>query len=60
MLMAAFTPSAKADVIAYFNFEGPPTPPYPVNLQSKVPPGFFLTTMTTNYNPRQYVSSFRV
>ena len=51
MLMAAFGPSAKADLIAYFNFEGPPTPPYPVNLQSQVPPGFFLTTMTTNYNP---------
>ena len=51
MLLAAFTPRANADLIAYFNFEGPPTPPYPVNLQSKVPPGFFLTTMTTNYNP---------
>jgi hypothetical protein len=51
MLMAAFGPSAKADLIAYFNFEGPPTAPYPVNLQSQVPPGFLLTTMTTNYNP---------
>jgi hypothetical protein len=51
MLLAAFTPRAKADLIAYFNFEGLPTPPYPVNLQSKVPPGFFLTIMTTNYNP---------
>ena len=51
MLLAAFTPRAKADLIAYFNFEGPPTPPYPVNLQSQVPPGFLLTTMTTNYNP---------
>jgi len=51
MLLAAFTPRANADVIAYFNFEGPPTLPYPVNFQSKVPPGFFLTTMTTNYNP---------
>jgi hypothetical protein len=51
LLMAAFGPSAKADLIAYFNFEGPPTPPYPVNLQSQVPPGFLLTTMTTNYNP---------
>ena len=51
LLMAAFGPSAKADLIAYFNFEGLPTPPYPVNLQSKVPPGFLLTIMTTNYNP---------
>ena len=51
MLLAAFTPRAKADLIAYFNFEGLPTPPYPVNLQSKVPPGFLLTIMTTNYNP---------
>jgi hypothetical protein len=51
MLIAAFVPSAKADLIAYFNFEPPPTPPYPVNLESQVPPGFLLTTMTTNYNP---------
>ena len=51
LLMAAFGPSAKADLIAYFNFEGPTIPPYPVNLQSQVPPGFFLTIMTTNYNP---------
>ena len=52
MLLAAFTPRANADLIAYFNFEPPPlTPPYPVNLQSQVPPGFLLTTMTTNYNP---------
>jgi hypothetical protein len=51
MLTPAFSPRANADLIAYFNFEGPPTPPYPVNLQSQVPPGFLLTTMTTNYNP---------
>ena len=51
MLLAAFTPRANAALIAYFNFEGPPTLPYPVNLQSQVPPGFLLTTMTTNYNP---------
>jgi hypothetical protein len=48
---AAFTPCAKADLIAYFNFEGLPTPPYPVSLISKVPPGALLTTITTNYNP---------
>lgn len=51
MLLAAFTPRANAALAAYFNFEGPPTPPYPVNFQSKVPPGFLLTTMTTNYTP---------
>jgi hypothetical protein len=51
MLLAAFTPRANAALIAYFNFEPPPTPPYPVNLTSQVPPGFLLTTMTTNYNP---------
>jgi hypothetical protein len=51
MLLAAFTPRAKADLIAYFNFEPPPTLPYPVNLTSQVPPGFLLTIMTTNYNP---------
>jgi hypothetical protein len=51
LLMAALAPTAKADLIAYFNFEPPPTPPYPVNLTSQVPPGFLLTTMTTNYNP---------
>ena len=51
LLMAVFGQSAKADLIAYFNFEGLPTPPYPVNLQSKVPPGFLLTTLTTHYNP---------
>jgi hypothetical protein len=51
LLMAALAPRANADLIAYFNFEPPPTPPYPVNLTSQVPPGFLLTTMTTNYNP---------
>jgi hypothetical protein len=51
MLLGAFAQKANADLIAYFNFEGPPTPPYPVNLQSQVPPGFLLTTMTTNYTP---------
>jgi len=51
LLMVAFAPCAKADLIAYFNFEGLPTPPYPVNLISQVPPGAVLTTITTNYNP---------
>jgi hypothetical protein len=45
MLLAAFAPRANADLIAYFNFEGTPTPPYPVNLMSQVPPGFATTTL---------------
>jgi hypothetical protein len=49
MLVAAFAPGANAALIAYFNFEGPPTPPYPVNMMSS-PLGFVSTTMTTNYN----------
>ena len=49
MLIAAFAPRANADLIAYFNFEGPPTPPYPVNMMSDVPPGFVSTTLITNY-----------
>ena len=51
MLIAAFAPRANAQLIAYFNFEGPPTPPYPVNMMSDVPPGFVSTTLITNYNP---------
>ena len=49
MLIAAFAPRANAQLIAYFNFEGPPTPPYPVNMMSDVPPGFVSTTLITNY-----------
>jgi hypothetical protein len=45
MLLAAFAPKANADLIAYFNFDGPATPPYPVNLASQVPPGFATTTL---------------
>ena len=51
MLIAAFAPRANAQLIAYFNFEGPPTPPYSVNMMSEVPPGFVSTTLITNYNP---------
>jgi len=51
MLIAAFAPRANAQLIAYFNFEGPPTPPFPVNLGSQVPPGAVNTTIVTNYNP---------
>ena len=49
MLIAGFAPRANAQLIAYFNFEGPPTPPYPVNMMSDVPPGFVSTTLITNY-----------
>jgi len=49
LLIAAFAPRANADLIAYFNFEGSPTPPYPVNMMSDVPPGFVSTTLITNY-----------
>lgn len=49
MLIAAFAPRANAQLIAYFNFEGPPTPPYPVNMMSDVPLGFVSTTLITNY-----------
>ena len=34
LLMAAFAPRANATLIAYFNFEGPAGPPFPVNLGS--------------------------
>ena len=51
MLIAAFAPRANAQqLIAYFNFEGPPTPPYPVNMMSDEL-GFVSTTLITNYNP---------
>ena len=45
LLMAALAPRANAALIAYFNFEGTATPPYPVNLMSQVPPGFATTTL---------------
>ncbi len=50
-LLAAFAPCANADLIAYFNFEGPTGPPFPVNFASQVPPGAVNTVMTTNYDP---------
>jgi hypothetical protein len=56
LLLAAFAPRANADCpscIRYYNFEGTPTAPYPVNLDSHIPafevgPGFrmFLNTGT--------------
>ena len=51
LLMAAFAPRANATLIAYFNFEGPTGPPFPVNLGSQVPPGAVNTIIVTNYNP---------
>jgi hypothetical protein len=47
-LLAAFVPRANAELITYFNFEGTPTPPYPVDLTSSSP-GVFSTTLTTTY-----------
>jgi hypothetical protein len=41
LLLAALGPNANAQsLIAYYNFEGAPTSPYPVNLESH-PPAFF-------------------
>jgi hypothetical protein len=37
ILLAAFAPRANATLIRYYNFEGTPTAPYPVNLDSHVP-----------------------
>jgi hypothetical protein len=56
LLLAALAPSAKADLIAYFNFEGPADPPYPVDMTSN-PPGFVTTQLTTNYNPANTISA---
>jgi hypothetical protein len=52
MLLAALTPRASADLIAYYNFEGPDTPGFPVNLDSH-PPAFFSSgnTLISNFNP---------
>jgi hypothetical protein len=51
LLMAALAPRANADLIAYYNFEGPDTPGYPVNLDSHAP-AFFSSgnTLTLTYN----------
>ena len=45
MLLAAFASRANADLIAYYNFEGPPTAGFPVNLDSH-PPAFFSSDNT--------------
>jgi hypothetical protein len=41
VLLAAFAPRANADLIAYYNFEGPDSPPWDVNTESKPPAVFF-------------------
>ena len=51
LLLAAFAPSAKADVIAYFNFEDS-TAGGPPDFTSEADQGLGVaTTITTNYNP---------
>ena len=47
-LLAAFAPCANAALIAYFNFEGPADPPFPVDMTSN-PPGAVITQLQTNY-----------
>jgi len=49
--LAAFAPRANADLIAYYNFEGTPTPGFPVNLDSHAP-AFFSSdnTLTLTFN----------
>jgi hypothetical protein len=50
MLLAAFTPKANAQLLAYWNFEGPPGPVLPVDALSDVPGLFVGVPLTTNYN----------
>ena len=51
MLLAAFSPRANADLIAYFNFEDS-TPGGPPDFTSEADQGLGIaTTITTNYNP---------
>jgi hypothetical protein len=54
LLLAAFAPRANADLLRFYDFEGPPTAPYPVGLNSDPPAlelGFTLTLTDTNGNP---------
>jgi hypothetical protein len=53
MLLAAFAPRAHADLIAYYNFEGTPTPGFPVNLDSHPPAVAFNSdnTLIVSFNP---------
>jgi hypothetical protein len=48
LLMAAFVPTANADLIAYFNFEDSTVGGSP-DFTSDSPPGAVITTITTNY-----------
>ena len=55
-LLAAFSPRANAALIRFYDFEGTPTPPYPVNLESHAPaveigPGTTLILRDENGNP---------
>jgi hypothetical protein len=52
MLLAVLTPRVSADLIAYYNFEGPDTPGFPVNIESHAP-AFFSSgnELTVTYNP---------
>jgi hypothetical protein len=51
LLLAAFSPRANADLIAYYNFEGTATPGFPVNLDSHAP-AFFSSgnTLTLSFS----------
>src|SRR3954469_17283570 len=63
LLLAAFAPSANADLLRFYDFEGTPTPPYPVNLDSHQPaaeqgPGTTLMLQsTTNGVPYPVVNT---
>ena len=37
LLLAAFAPCANADLLRFYDFEGPPSAPYPVGLHSNPP-----------------------
>ena len=53
MLLAAFAPRANAALIAYYNFEGTPTPGFPVNLDSHPPAVAYPSdnTLIVSFNP---------
>jgi hypothetical protein len=48
-LLAAFAPRAKADLIAYWNFEGPPPMGFPVDNTSNSPGVIIGLPLTTDY-----------
>ncbi len=55
LLLAALAPKANADctdctLIAYWNFEGTPSPGFPVDMTSNAPGAIIGLTLTTNYN----------